>query len=127
VEKRYGSQRGAGATVNDQIRALDEGAAGWADPEQRFGFLCECEDERLRRARGDEPRRVRARAQPARSLCSRSGHQADAIEQVVEQNDRFFIVDKRGAVEHLVELLHDESVRAGRHEPHCEPTQWTAG
>jgi hypothetical protein len=31
------------------------------------------------------------------------GHEADDIEQVVEQNERFYIVDKRDAVEHLVE------------------------
>src|SRR5688500_15562947 len=29
-------------TVNDRIAAADERAGGWAAPEERFAFLCEC-------------------------------------------------------------------------------------
>ena len=28
--------------VNDQIAALGQGAGGWADPDHRFDFQCEC-------------------------------------------------------------------------------------
>jgi hypothetical protein len=31
------------------------------------------------------------------------GHEADEIESIVEQDERFVIVDKRDEVEHLVE------------------------
>jgi hypothetical protein len=107
VEKRYELQARNEAllrTVNDRIRALDEGAAGWADPEQLFAFQCECGktngcDDRLQMSLAEYER---VRSQRDRFAVV-PGHQADDIEQVVEQNDRFLIVDKRDEVEHLVE------------------------
>jgi hypothetical protein len=106
VEKRYELQARNEAllrTVNDRIRALDEGAAGWAEPEQLFAFQCECGtngcDERLQMSLAEYER---VRSQRDRFAVV-PGHQADDIEQVVEHNGRFLIVDKRDAVEHLVE------------------------
>jgi hypothetical protein len=90
-------------TVNEQIRALDE-SAGWADPEQRFEFQCECG-----RADGCGDRLEMSLAEYERVRSQRDrfavvpGHESAQIEDVVERNERFVIVDKRDAVEHLVE------------------------
>ncbi len=91
-------------TVNDQVAALDEGAAVWADAEQRFEFRCECGntdgcDERVQMTL-TEYERVRSQRD---RFAVVPGHQADEVEAVVEQNERYVIVDKRDAVEHLVE------------------------
>ena len=106
VEQRYELQARNEAllrTVNDRIRALDQGAA-WADADARFEFVCECGtpngcDERVQMSLGEYER---VRSQRDRFAVV-PGHQADDIEQVVEGNDRFLIVDKRDAVEQLVE------------------------
>jgi hypothetical protein len=107
VNKRYEFQARNEALlreVNERIRAIDEDAGQWADPQQRFAFQCEC-------GRGDAcSERVtmtlseyeRVRSQRDRFAVA-PGHQASDIEEVVEQNDRFVIVDKRDAVEPLVE------------------------
>jgi hypothetical protein len=107
VEKRYELQARNEAllrTVNDQIRALDEAAAGWADPDHLFEFQCECG-----KTNGCDSRVEMSLAEYERVRSQRDrfavvpGHQDHEIEQVVEQNDRFLMVDKRDAVEHLVE------------------------
>jgi hypothetical protein len=90
-------------TVNEQIAALDKGATGWSAPEQRFEFQCECGktgcDERVVMTLVDYER---ARSQRDRFVVV-PGHQSNEIEHVVEQDDEYVIVDKRDAVEHLVE------------------------
>ena len=91
-------------TVNEQIAALGQGAAGWADPAQQFDFACECG----RRAACDG-RVVMSLAEyeVVRRQDDRfavvPGHETDEIESVVEQNERYVIVDKRAPYEQLVD------------------------
>jgi hypothetical protein len=90
-------------TVNDQRAGLDE-RADWAAPEHQFEFQCECgktsgcdglvlmtlaEYERVRRQRD--------------RFAVVPGHETDEIEYVVEQDERYVIVDKLDEVERLVE------------------------
>jgi len=90
-------------TVNDERAAIDE-RAGWADAEHQFEFQCECgrnhgcEDVVLMTL--DEYERVRSQRD---RFAVVPGHENGAIEHVVEQVDRFLIVDKRDEVEHLVQ------------------------
>ncbi len=90
-------------TVNDRIATLDERATGWAAPEQRFEFQCEC-------GRGGcEGRLLMTLAEYERVRDQRDrfavvpGHETAQIEYVVQQDERYLIVDKHDAVEHLVE------------------------
>jgi len=91
-------------TVNEQIAAVDERAAAWATPEHQFEFRCEC---------GRNPacgghvlmtlgEYERVRGQRDRFAVV-PGHESEEIEQVVEQAERYVIVDKRDEVEPLVE------------------------
>jgi hypothetical protein len=91
-------------TVNEQIRALGEGASGWADAEQRFEFQCECgrTDACGERLEMNLAEYERVRSQRDRFAVA-PGHDNAEIENVVERNERFVIVDKRDAVEHLVD------------------------
>jgi hypothetical protein len=107
VEKRYELQARNESllrNVNDRIKALDEGAAVWANAEQRFEFRCECGKTD---GCGDRLQMSLAEYERVRSQRDRfavvPGHQNDEIEHVVEQNDRFLIVDKLDAVEQFVE------------------------
>jgi hypothetical protein len=90
-------------TVNERIRAIDETAEGWADADERFVFRCECGDPGC----SEQVEMTLAEYERARSQRDRFAvvpdHEDEEIEQVVERNERFFIVDKREAVEHLVE------------------------
>lgn len=90
-------------TVNDRMKALDAGA-GWADDDQRFAFRCECGREEgcgeLLQMSLREYERVRGQRD---RFAVAPGHQNDAIEDVVEGNDRFLVVDKRDEYEPLVE------------------------
>jgi hypothetical protein len=107
VEKRYALQAQNEAlmrTVNDRIKAIDEDAGVWTGADQHFGFQCECG------APGGCQERVhmtlveyeKVRSQRDRFAVA-PGHQADEIEQVVESNERFLIVDKRDQVERFVQ------------------------
>ena len=90
--------------VNDQIASLGQGAGGWADSEQTFDFQCECGQNE-----GCEGRVLMTLAEYERVRSQRDrfavvpGHQTDSIEHVVEQDERYVIVDQRDAFEHLVE------------------------
>lgn len=90
--------------VNDQIAALGEGAGGWADPDHRFDFQCECGS--IESCSGRvvmtmaEYERVRAQRDRFALL---PGHQTDELEVVVEEHERYVIVDKRDAYEAFVE------------------------
>ncbi len=104
--ERQARNEGLMRTVNDRIAALDERATatGWADPEQRFEFQCECGknsgcDRRvlMTLAEYERVRRQRDRFAVA------PGHETDEIEYVVEEDERYVMVDKRDEVEHLVE------------------------
>jgi hypothetical protein len=107
VEERFERQARNEAlmrTVNDRIAALDERAAGWSGPEHMFDFQCECG-----KADGCEGRVLMTLAEYERVRQQRDrfaivpGHETDEIEDVVEQDERFLIVDKRDEVERLVE------------------------
>jgi len=90
--------------VNEQIAALGQSAAGWADPAHQFDFTCECG-----KLEGCGGRVLMTLAEYALVHRQRDrfavlpGHQTDAIEYVVKQEKRYVVVDKRDAYEHLVE------------------------
>ena len=90
--------------VNEQISALGQSAVGWADPGHTFDFQCECGQNEGCRGRISmtlaEYERVRSQRD---RFAVVPGHQTEAIEYVVEQDERYLIVDKRDAFEHLVE------------------------
>jgi hypothetical protein len=91
-------------SVNNRIAALDKSATDWAAPDQQFEFQCECGrtdgcDGRVLMTLGEYDR---VRSQRDR-FAVLPGHEADEIESVVEQDERFVIVDKHDEVEHLVE------------------------
>jgi hypothetical protein len=91
-------------TVNDQIAAVDKRAAGWAGAEERFAFQCECGriggcDGRVLMTMSEY---ARVRSQRDR-FCVVPGHENDQLEEVVERDERYVIVDKRDEIEHLVE------------------------
>jgi hypothetical protein len=106
VERRYELQAKNEAllrTVNDRISALDA-EAGWADPEHLFDFQCECgnPDGCDGRVPMSLPEYDNVRTQRDR-FAVLPGHENDAIEDVVERTERYYIVDKHADVEHLVE------------------------
>ena len=107
VEERFERQARNEAlmrAVNEQIASLGQGAGGWADPEQTFDFQCECGQNE-----GCEGHILMTLAEYERVRSQRDrfavlpGHQTDEVERVVEQEERYVIVDKRDAFEHLVE------------------------
>lgn len=91
-------------TVNDRIAALGDSAAGWSAPEEMFDFQCECG-----KVSGCGERVVMTLSEYERVRRQRDrfavvpGHETREIEQVVEEDPRFLIVDKRDAVEKFVE------------------------
>ncbi|MDQ3778485.1 MAG: hypothetical protein M3310_06440 [Actinomycetota bacterium] len=91
-------------TVNERIAAIDEHATTWASPDQRFEFHCECG-----RGGGCDGSVLMTLAEYDRVRSQRDrfavvpGHENGAIEHVVEEDETFLIVDKRDAVEDLVE------------------------
>jgi hypothetical protein len=102
--ERQARNEGLMRTVNDQLAAIDEQATGWADPDQRFEFQCECGrdegcEDRVRMTLGEYER---VRSQRDRFAVA-PGHENGEIERVVEEADHYVIVDKRDEVEHLVE------------------------
>jgi hypothetical protein len=102
--ERQARNEGLMRTVNDQRAAIDEGASAWADAEHQFEFQCECG-----RDEGCEGRILMTLGEYERVRSQRDrfavvpGHENGEIEDVVEQADRYSIVDKRDEVEHLVE------------------------
>lgn len=90
-------------SVNEEIAALEE-RGNWSAPEQQFTFHCECG-----RSGGCEERLVMTLAEYERVHGQRDrfavapGHETEEIEHVVERDERYVIVDKRDAVEPLVE------------------------
>jgi hypothetical protein len=90
-------------SVNDRIAALDESATEWADPDHQFEFQCECGNAAcegrvlMTLAEYERVRRQRDR------FAVVPGHETDEVEYVVEQHERYVVVDKRDEVEHLVE------------------------
>ena len=107
MEERFARQalnEGLMRTVNDRIAAIDERAAAWTRPGHLFDFQCECGkisgcDGRLSMTLA-EYERVRLQRDRFAVL---PGHERDEIEDVVERDDRFVIVDKRDPYEQFVE------------------------
>ena len=90
--------------VNDRIAAVDQRAAGWASAEERFVFQCECGkingcNGRLVMTLGEYDR---VRSQRDR-FAVLPGHETEEIEYVVEEDERYLIVDKRDEAEPFVE------------------------
>jgi hypothetical protein len=91
--------------VNERINTLDRGAAGSGvfDGVDTFGFHCECG------RNGGCPGMVWmtleeyevVRAQDDRFALA-PGHETDGLERVVDENERFVIVDKVDSAEPLV-------------------------
>ena len=107
MEERFDRQarnEGLMRTVNDQIAALDKLSAEWATPGHQFEFQCECGKNEgcASRLLMTLPEYERVRSQRDRFAVA-PGHETAKIEHLVEQNERFMIVDKRDEVEHLVE------------------------
>ena len=99
VEERFERQARNEALmreVNEQISALGQGAVGWADPGHTFDFQCECGQNEGCHGRIPmtlaEYERVRSQRDRFAVL---PGHQTEEIEYVVEQDERYLIVDKR--------------------------------
>jgi hypothetical protein len=105
VEERFDRQarnESLMRTVNDQIAALDE-LSEWADPGHQFEFQCECGKTRCdARLQMTLTEYEVVRSQRDRFAVV-PGHETAEIEHVVEENDRYLIVDKRDEVEHLVQ------------------------
>jgi hypothetical protein len=107
VEERFARQalnEGLMRTVNDRLAVIDERAAAWSAPGHLFDFQCECG-----RVSGCDGRVPMTLAEYERVRAERDrfavvpGHESDGIEDVVERDDRFVIVDKRDAYEQFVE------------------------
>jgi hypothetical protein len=90
--------------VNEQIAALDRKlASSSADADELYDFECECGrhercDGRIRMTLAEYDA---VRAQDDRFLVA-PGHETDALEHVVEQTERYSIVDKIPAAEPFV-------------------------
>ena len=101
AELRIVRQRGAIRVAENEayFRALNEQILSdvGTDPLERHGFLCECgaEDciEAISLAR-DEYERVRANGD---HFVIAPGHELPEVERVVEQNERFHVIEKLGA------------------------------
>lgn len=90
--------------VNERLAEMDKHAGvGWADPDELFDFVCECGagDGCTERVRMTLPEYERARQQDDRFVVV-PGHEDPRIENVVEEQDRYLIVDKIPAVEPYV-------------------------
>ena len=89
--------------VNERIDAVDKESASW-DKEALFEFFCECGREGACHVTVpltlDEYERVRA--QSDRFVLS-PGHETDNLEHIVEQTERYVVVDKVTRVEPFVE------------------------
>ena len=90
--------------VNERLAEMDKHAGGgWADPGELFDFVCECGagDACTEGVRMTLPEYERARQQDDRFVVV-PGHEDPRIENVVEERDRYLIVDKIPAVEPYV-------------------------
>lgn len=100
--ERQARNEGLMRTVNDRIAVTAEGAA-WSSPEHLFDFQCECG-----KIRGCSGRVMMTRADYERVRTQRDrfavvpGHETIEIEDVVERDPGFFIVDKRDSFEEFV-------------------------
>ena len=91
--------------VNERINALDRDAAGSGavDGVRTFGFRCECG---RAGSCGETVWMTLAEYEVVRRQDDRfalvPGHETAGLEHVVETNERFVVVDKVDAAEHLV-------------------------
>jgi hypothetical protein len=90
-------------SVNQRLASIDEHATVWAEPGHLFQFVCECGAGKGCTARVEmtleEYDRVRAEDD---RFALVPGHQTAALERIVEQHERFLIVDKRQEFEPAV-------------------------
>ena len=90
--------------VNERLAEMDEQAGGgWAGPDQMFDFLCECgaDDGCSGRVTMTLAEYDQVRQQDDRFVIV-PGHENSQIENVVEERDRYLVVDKIRAVEPYV-------------------------
>ena len=81
------------------FRRVNEGMEAGQDPEGMLAFFCECG--RLgcnKLIELTRPEYESVRANP-RTFAVIDGHQIDEVEHVVERNERFIVVEKRGKPE----------------------------
>ena len=101
--ERQARNEGLTRNVNEQVATLDARAAGWAGAEQLFDFHCECGQPD---GCGDRVRMTLVEYERVRQQRDRfavvPGHESEELEVVVEETDRFLIVDKRDAYEGFV-------------------------
>jgi len=86
--------------VNERIEAVSQTVP---PEEERMQFLCECDDkdcaEKISATRAEYEA---VRAVGAQFIVS-PGHQDPGVESVVQQNDRFLVVEKEGRARHDAE------------------------
>jgi hypothetical protein len=90
--------------VNERLAKIDEHAeVGWAEPGQLFEFLCECgaDDGCSERVTMTLAEYEQVRQQNDRFVVV-PGHENSQIENVVEERERYLVVDKIRAVEPFV-------------------------
>lgn len=103
--ERQARNEGLVRLVNERVEALDKEAEdrGWPPPDGLFAFHCECGREggcvATIEMTLEEYERVRAQSD---RFAVVPGHENPEIERVVERGERYLIVDKVAAVEHLV-------------------------
>ena len=101
--KRQALNEALAREVNERMAGLDRhAAAGWAEEDQVFEFVCECStpacEERLQMTLAEYDA---VREQDDRFAVA-VGHETGTIERVVETTARFVLVDKIDAVEAYV-------------------------
>jgi hypothetical protein len=83
--------------VNERIEAVSETVPL---DEERMWFLCECDN----RDCAEKINATRAEYEAVRAIGTHfivtPGHQDPGVESVVQQNDRFFVVEKEGRAGH---------------------------
>ena len=107
AELRIVRQRGSIRVAENEayFRALNEQIVAdvGADAHERHGFLCECGAEDCIEAISltrDEYERVRAKGD---HFVIMPGHELPEVERVVEQNERFHVIEKLGAAAFVAE------------------------
>src|SRR5690349_13222945 len=78
--------------VNERVREIDEGFGGGGSP----GAFCECGDAGCTQRVDVTPEEyARVRSDP-RAFVVLPGHELPDVEEVVDRNERFVVVRKRG-------------------------------
>ena len=103
-QRRLGLNETLFREVNERVKSVSE---GFAEPEAMAEFVCECGDDSCAaRIQMSLAEYERVRSSPIRFVIV-PGHELPEVERVVEENDRFTVVEKlRGGPAELAEA-HD--------------------